>query len=71
MEHGHSEDQRFPVRKREQCPLVGAVDFVSTTLDQIIERSGLTITKICAMLIEKELSAEVRSRPGGYIRTLV
>ena len=70
LEHVQSNDDRYQGREREQCPLLGAVDFVPTSLDQIIERSGLTITEICAMLIEKELSGEVRSCPGGYIRTL-
>ena len=70
LEHSQSNDDRFQARKLEQCSLLRSVDFVPTSLDQILERSGLTITEICAMLIEKELSGEVRSCPGGYIRTL-
>jgi DNA processing protein len=66
---GFSED-RSPESVIEQNLLLQAVDYVPTTLDQIVERSGLTITKICAMLIKKELSGEVRSCPGGYIRTV-
>jgi DNA processing protein len=70
LEHSQSNDDSFQARKLEQCSLLRSVDFVPTSLDQILERSGLTITEICAMLIEKELSGEVRSCPGGYIRTL-
>ena len=49
-------------------PVLDAVDFAPTSVDQIMERSGLTITEVCAMLIRMELAGAVRSCAGGYIR---
>jgi len=68
--HAGLNEDRSPEPVIERALLLEAVDYVPTTLDQIIERSGLTITEICAMLIQKELLGEVRSCPGGYIRTV-
>ena len=68
--HAGFTENRPPEPVIDQGLLIEAVDYVPTTLDQIIERSGLTITEICAMLIKKELLGEVRSCPGGYIRTV-
>ncbi len=68
--HAGLNENRSPEPVIERALLLEAVDYVPTTIDQIIERSGLTITEICAMLIQKELLGEVRSCPGGYIRTV-
>jgi predicted Rossmann fold nucleotide-binding protein DprA/Smf involved in DNA uptake len=45
-----------------------AVDFAPTSVNQVAQRSGLTISEVCAMLIKMELAGLVRSCAGGYLR---
>ena len=44
------------------------VDFAPTPINEIAQRSGLTIAKISAMLIRVELQGLVKTCAGGYIR---
>ena len=48
--------------------ILSAIDFTPTSVDQIAERSGLTISEICAMLIRMECEKLIASGSGGYIR---
>ena len=48
--------------------VVDAVDFAPTPLDQIADRSGLTMAEVSAILIEMECQQLIRACPGGYVR---
>ncbi len=51
------------------CTLdLDTVDFAPTSVNRVAERSGLTISEVCAMLIRMELAGLVRSCAGGYLR---
>tara|TARA_B110000438_G_C15472919_1_gene503932 strand:- start:86 stop:514 length:429 start_codon:yes stop_codon:yes gene_type:complete len=50
--------------------ILSAIDFTPTSVDQIAERSGLTISEICAMLIRMECEKLIASCSGGYIRLM-
>ncbi len=50
--------------------ILGVIDFTPTSIDQIAERSGLTISEICAMLIRMECEKLIASCSGGYIRLM-
>ena len=50
--------------------ILSAIDFTPTSIDQIAERSGLTISEICAMLIRMECEKLITSCSGGYIRLM-
>ncbi|HET7307602.1 MAG TPA: DNA-processing protein DprA [Gammaproteobacteria bacterium] len=46
------------------------VDFAPTSVDRIVERSGLTAAAISAMLLSLELQGFIAAAPGGgYMRT--
>lgn len=46
-------------------PLMG---YECTTIDTLIERSGLTADEVSSMLLELEILGKVASVPGGYVR---
>ena len=48
--------------------ILGFVDFAPTPINDIAQRSGLTIAKISAMLIRMEMQGLVKTCAGGYIR---
>tara|TARA_Y100001960_G_scaffold184456_1_gene193173 strand:- start:86 stop:1162 length:1077 start_codon:yes stop_codon:yes gene_type:complete len=48
--------------------ILGFVDFAPTPINDIAQRSGLTIAKISAMLIRMEMQGLVKTCSGGYIR---
>ena len=48
--------------------ILSAIDFIPTSIDQIAERSGLTISEICAMLIRMECEKLIATCSAGYIR---
>jgi DNA processing protein len=49
--------------------LLKFVDFAPTSVDQVVERSGLTPATVSAMLLEMELGGAVAAAPGGgYMR---
>lgn len=52
----------------ENQNLVKCIGFELTTIDQISERSGLTIEAVMCELVELELLGVVRAIPGGYER---
>lgn len=41
---------------------------VCTSIDSVVDRTGLTVTEVSQMLLELELQGMVASVPGGYIR---
>lgn len=51
--------------------LVKCIDFEVTTVDQIIERSGLTLETVFCELADLELDGFVNAVPGGYMRCIV
>lgn len=58
-----SAEQRLATDK-----LLDSVDFETTTLDVVTQRSGMPLTAVLAKLLEYELSGLVASVPGGYIK---
>ena len=50
--------------------LLDAIDYVPTSVDQIIVRSGLTAAKVCSMLIGMEIAGKIRNCGGRYLRNL-
>jgi len=48
--------------------LVKCVGFEVTTMDQIIQRSGLSVDEVACDLAELELLGIVQAVPGGYVR---
>ena len=61
-----------PKRKtdRDRDILLDAIDYIPTSVDQIIDRSGLTAAKVCSMLIGMEIAGKIRHRDGRYLRNL-
>lgn len=51
--------------------LVKCIDFEITTVDQIMERSGLTIENVFCELSELELDGLINAVPGGYMRCMI
>ena len=48
--------------------LLNYVGYETTSLDTIINRSGLTVTQVSSMLLALELQSYVNLTPGGYVR---
>lgn len=55
----------------DESSLVKCIGFEVTTVDQIIERSGLSMTEVTCDLAELELQGIVKAVPGGYMRCSV
>ncbi len=51
--------------------LVKCIGFEITTIDQIIERSGLNVEKVACDLADLELQGIVKAVPGGYMRCML
>ena len=62
---GHDDRVEKPAR---DGGILGFVDFAPTPINEIAQRSGLTMAKISAMLIRMELQGLVKTCAGGYIR---
>ena len=50
--------------------LVKCIGFETTTVDQLVERSGLPIETVVCELVELELQGLVNAVPGGYMRCM-
>lgn len=61
-------DDPMPALACENKKLVKCIGFETTTVDQIIERSGLSVGKVACDLAELELQGIVKAVPGGYMR---
>lgn len=55
----------------DEPALVKCIGFEVTTVDKIIERSGLSMTEVTCDLAELELQGIVKAVPGGYMRCSV
>ena len=49
-------------------PLWEYIGYETTTVDEIINLSGLTAAQVSAMLLPLELAGYIRHQPGGYQR---
>ena len=49
--------------------LLAAIGHETTTVDQMVERSGLTAEAVSSMLLLLELQGFVEAAAGGYART--
>lgn len=56
---------------RDQHALLAVIGFEPTSLDTLIDRSGLTMSEVSSILLELELKRYVRSVSGGYTRVLI
>ena len=64
-------DKTHKILADENKNLVKCIGFETTTVDQIIERSGLAIEKVVCELVELELQGFINAVPGGYTRCTV
>jgi len=54
----------------EYLQLLDSIDFDPTSIDQLVERSGLTPAEVSSMLLQLELSGHIGSNPGGLYNRL-
>lgn len=52
----------------EENPLYNLIDYAPTSIDELIERSGLTADKVSSILVELELKGAIAEINGGYQR---
>jgi len=57
---------KMPVYKN--CELIQYIGFETTTVDQLLESSGLTLSVLLHKLAELELNGIVQAVAGGYVR---
>jgi DNA processing protein len=62
---GRNLKQKIPAKELQ---ILEQIEYAVTPLDEIILRSGLTISEVSAILLSLELSGYVQSLPGGYMR---
>ena len=55
---------------RDHDTLLDAIDYIPTSVDQIIVRSGLTAAKVCSMLIRMEIGGKIHNCEVRYLRNL-
>lgn len=53
----------------QQALVLAQIGFECTSVDTIIERSGLTAEEVSSMLLALELTDNILSVPGGYVRS--
>jgi DNA processing protein len=54
----------------EYLQLLESIDFDPTSVDQLVERSGLTPAEVSSMLLQLELSGYISPSPGGLYNRL-
>jgi len=59
--------QELPLYQEEH-PLLAYIDFHGTTLDQLLQRSGLDIINLQNQLIELEITGRISATAEGYIK---
>lgn len=52
----------------QETQVLAQIGFECTSVDTIIERSGLTAEEVSSMLLALELTDKILSVPGGYVR---
>ncbi len=60
--------QVVPSTAEPESVLLSAIEYAPTALDQLVQRTGLTITELQTQLLELELSGRVERVPGGVQR---
>lgn len=53
----------------QTAALINCVGAEPTSIDTIVERSGLTVAEVSSMLLSLELESKIAAVPGGYMRT--
>lgn len=66
-----NQDKAQEILAEKNKNLVKCIGFETTTVDQIILRSGLAIEQVVCDLAELELQGFVKAVPGGYTRCIV
>ena len=56
---------------RENNNLVKCLGFETTTVDQLIARTGFSVEKVVCDLVDLELQGIVKAVPGGYMRCMI
>jgi DNA processing protein len=51
-------------------PLLAQIDYATTSMDEIISRSGLTAGEVSSILLTLELQGRIQAVSGGYVRTV-
>jgi DNA processing protein len=54
----------------EYLQLIDCIEFDSTSIDQLVIRSGLTAAEVSSMLLQLEMSGYIASSPGGLYNRL-
>jgi DNA processing protein len=54
----------------EYLQLLDNIEFESTSIDQLVTRSGLTPAEVSSMLLQLEMSGYIASSPGGIYNRL-
>ncbi len=54
----------------EYLQFLDSIDFDPTSVDQLVERSGLTPAEVSSMLLQLELGGYIASSPGGIYNRL-
>ena len=68
---GSGEETTRPQQLGEEyLQLLDSIDFDPTSIDQLVERSGLTPAEVSSMLLQLELSGHIASNPGGRYNRL-
>jgi DNA processing protein len=63
---GFGEETARPQQLGEEyLQLLDSIDFDPTSVDQLVERSGLTPAEVSSMLLQLELNGHIASNPGG------
>ena len=57
-----------PAPRDELSPLYNLIDYAPTSIDQLIEASGLTADQVSYILMELELNGFIAAASGGYQR---
>jgi len=63
-------DNTLPLLATTANNLVKCIGFEITTIDQICQRSGLSVNNVTCELAELELQGIIKAIPGGYTRCL-
>lgn len=61
--------EELPRKVNVISPLLTCFEGKFSSVDCLIQKSGLTAEQVSSMLIELELRGEITSVPGGYVRT--
>lgn len=66
-----AKDDSVELLANENKNLVRCIGYETTTIDQIIERSGFNVEKVACDLADLELQGVIKAVPGGYMRCTI